>query len=60
MREIVFLDIDTQNDFMRVKGALYVPGAQALIPNLKALTGVAAHNDILFWYLTQVPIYTLF
>ena len=33
----VFLDVDTQVDFMRPEGALYVPGAEQIVPNLKRL-----------------------
>ena len=47
MREIVFIDIDTQFDFMSPKGRLYVPGAKELIPNLKLLTLAAFNNDVL-------------
>ena len=46
MKEIVFIDIDTQFDFMRPEGALYVKAAQAIIPQLKTLTTVARENDI--------------
>ncbi|MGA7409708.1 MAG: cysteine hydrolase family protein [Bryobacteraceae bacterium] len=34
----VFLDIDTQIDFLFPAGALYVPGAEEIVPNLAALT----------------------
>jgi nicotinamidase/pyrazinamidase len=37
----VFWDVDTQADFMLPKGALPVPGAEALLPNLGRLTGAA-------------------
>lgn len=47
MKEIVFIDIDTQFDFISPKGKLYVPGAEELIPNLKLLTLAAFNNDIL-------------
>ena len=46
-RKIVFWDVDTQVDFMRPEGKLYVPGAEKLIPNLKRLTEFAAANRIL-------------
>lgn len=39
--KIVFVDIDTQFDFIMPQGKLYVKGAKALIPALKRLTGVA-------------------
>jgi nicotinamidase/pyrazinamidase len=37
----VFWDVDTQVDFMLPSGALAVPGAEALRPNLGRLTGAA-------------------
>jgi nicotinamidase/pyrazinamidase len=37
-RRLVFWDVDTQRDFMEPDGALYVPGAAALISNLERLT----------------------
>jgi nicotinamidase/pyrazinamidase len=43
----VFFDIDTQVDFMLPHGALYVPGAEALIPNLVRLMSLARERDIL-------------
>lgn len=46
MKEIVFVDIDTQVDFMLPKGKLYVPDAETLIPNLAYLTHSALKNDI--------------
>ncbi len=38
---LVFVDIDTQVDFMLPTGSLYVPGAEGIIPNLKHLTAYA-------------------
>lgn len=43
---LVFLDVDTQVDFMLPTGALYVPGAEAIIPNLKRLMAYARENHI--------------
>jgi nicotinate phosphoribosyltransferase len=43
---LVFLDVDTQVDFMYPTGALYVPGAETIIPNLKRLTTFARENRI--------------
>jgi len=37
----VFYDVDTQNDFMNKNGALYVPGAEKIKPNLALLTQYA-------------------
>ncbi|HJX05324.1 MAG TPA: isochorismatase family cysteine hydrolase [Candidatus Nanoarchaeia archaeon] len=37
----IFYDVDTQNDFMDRAGALYVPGAEEIRPNLEKLTDYA-------------------
>lgn len=42
----VFLDVDTQIDFMLPSGSLYVPGAEAIVPNLKALMDCARGRGI--------------
>jgi nicotinamidase/pyrazinamidase len=42
----IFIDIDTQLDFLYPAGALYVPGAERLIPTLAHLTRYAAGNGI--------------
>jgi nicotinamidase/pyrazinamidase len=38
---VVFWDVDTQVDFVRPDGKLYVPDALTLVPNLQALTACA-------------------
>jgi nicotinamidase/pyrazinamidase len=43
---LVFVDIDTQFDFIDPKGALPIPGGDALIPTLQRLTRFAEDNDI--------------
>ncbi|HEY6922057.1 MAG TPA: isochorismatase family protein, partial [Steroidobacteraceae bacterium] len=43
---LVFLDVDTQVDFMYPSGALYVPGAETIIPNLKRLMIYAREHGI--------------
>jgi nicotinamidase/pyrazinamidase len=43
---LVFLDVDTQVDFMLPTGSLYVPGAGEIVPNLKALTDCARAQGI--------------
>lgn len=43
---LIFFDVDTQNDFMNKDGALYVPGAEDIKPNLNRLTVGAIENDI--------------
>lgn len=42
----VFVDIDTQVDFMSASGALYVPGAETITTNLKTLVEFARENQI--------------
>jgi len=42
--KIVFWDVDTQIDFMELEGKLYVPGAEALRPNLGYLTDLGAER----------------
>ena len=44
--KILFIDIDTQNDFMFKEGNLYVPDAERIIENLKKLTEFAYRNNI--------------
>jgi nicotinamidase/pyrazinamidase len=46
MAKVVFWDVDTQYDFMRADGKLYVPDAEQIIPNLKALTDYAHAHGI--------------
>ena len=36
--DTVFWDVDTQHDFMKADGKLYVPDSEAIIPTLKRLT----------------------
>jgi len=42
----IFYDVDTQNDFMNRGGALYVPDAELIKPNLARLTYYAKRNPI--------------
>jgi len=42
----IFLDVDTQVDFMTSTGALYVPGAESIVPNLTTLMALARENRI--------------
>ena len=46
MKNIFFLDVDTQRDFMLPTGALYVPGAERMIPKLRRLFDFARKNEI--------------
>jgi nicotinamidase/pyrazinamidase len=43
---LVFLDVDTQVDFMLPHGRLYVPHAEEIIPNLARLMGWASEHQI--------------
>lgn len=43
---VIFWDVDTQHDFMRSDGLLYVPDSEAIIPALAALTGFAHRENI--------------
>lgn len=42
----IFYDVDTQKDFMNSDGALYVPDAESIKPNLGLLTEFARKNKI--------------
>jgi nicotinamidase/pyrazinamidase len=42
----IFFDIDTQLDFLYPAGALYVPGAECVVPNISRLNRFAAANAI--------------
>ncbi|MCC7156300.1 MAG: cysteine hydrolase [Bryobacterales bacterium] len=42
----VFFDIDTQNDFMLPSGALYVPGAEHIVPTIARLNHLASARGI--------------
>jgi nicotinamidase/pyrazinamidase len=42
----IFWDVDTQYDFMRADGKLYVPDSEAIIPIVKRLTQYAHRNGI--------------
>jgi nicotinamidase-related amidase len=46
MKNIFFMDIDTQRDFMLSTGALYVPGAERIIPKLRWLFDFDRKNEI--------------
>ena len=43
---MLFWDVDTQRDFLVPGGALYVPGAKKIIPNLHELTVWAGAHQI--------------
>src|SRR5574340_1672762 len=46
MAKLLFWDVDTQYDFMRADGKLYVPDSEGIIPNLKRLTDFAHARGI--------------
>src|SRR5260370_39940683 len=46
MARVIFWDVDTQYDFMKADGKLYVPDAEQGIPNLKRLTDFAHGHGI--------------
>jgi len=46
MPRVIFWDVDTQYDFMRADGKLYVPEAEQIIPNLKKLADYAHAHGI--------------
>jgi nicotinamidase/pyrazinamidase len=46
MKNLFFLDVDTQNDFMDKSGKLYVPGAERIIPKLRRLFDFARKNTV--------------
>jgi nicotinamidase/pyrazinamidase len=43
---LVFVDVDTQRDFLEPSGALYVPGSTEILPNLARLTDFARRHLI--------------
>jgi nicotinamidase/pyrazinamidase len=43
---LVFLDVDTQVDFILPTGSLYVPGAEQIVPNLQRLMTFAREHRI--------------
>ncbi len=45
-RPLLFWDVDTQVDFMREAGKLYVPGAEEIAGNLERLTAAAARHGL--------------
>ncbi len=44
--ELIFVDVDTQADFVEPAGRLYVPGAEAIVPVLERLFAFAARERI--------------
>jgi len=50
-KNLAFVDVDTQRDFMRPDGALYVAGAENIIANLKRLVDCAREKGV--WLLSS-------
>jgi len=46
MSDVAFLDCDTQLDFMSPAGALHVPEAETIVPNVRRLIGFARARRI--------------
>jgi len=46
MDKTAFVDVDTQYDFMKEDGSLYVPGAEGIIPSLAKLVRTAGEKGI--------------
>src|SRR5262245_43630870 len=45
-RKIIFWEVDTQADFMKPDGKLYVRGAEKLVPNVQRLTDAARQGRV--------------
>jgi nicotinamidase/pyrazinamidase len=45
-RDIVYWEVDTQADVLLPGGALYVPGAERLLPNIRRLTDAARQGRV--------------
>lgn len=45
-RKVIFWEVDTQADFMRPEGKLYVRGAEKRLPNMKRLTDAARQGRV--------------
>lgn len=44
--KIIFWEVDAQQDFLHPGGALYVPGAEAILPNLDRLVEAARRRSV--------------
>ena len=44
--DFIFWEVDVQRDFMLPGGALYVPGAEKLVPNIRKLTDAARRDEV--------------
>jgi nicotinamidase/pyrazinamidase len=45
-KNVIFWEVDAQEDFMKPGGKLYVPGAEKLLPNLRQLTNAAREGRV--------------
>lgn len=46
MKGFFFMDVDTQRDFIVPGGALYVPGAERLLPKIKRIFDFALRHEV--------------
>ncbi len=46
MKQVIFLDIDTQYDFMHKEGKFYIPDAEKIVPNLERITNFVKKKKI--------------
>ncbi|MGA7918220.1 MAG: isochorismatase family cysteine hydrolase [Candidatus Acidiferrales bacterium] len=45
-KDVIFWEVDVQEDFMKPGGKLYVPGAEKLLPNIRRLTRAASEGRV--------------
>jgi nicotinamidase/pyrazinamidase len=45
-KDFVFWEVDVQRDFMLPGGALYVKGAEKIVPNIRKLTDAARRDEV--------------
>ncbi|MGA7028341.1 MAG: isochorismatase family cysteine hydrolase [Candidatus Acidiferrales bacterium] len=45
-RDVIFWEVDAQEDFMKPGGKLYVPGAEKLLSNIRRLTNAAREGRV--------------
>ncbi len=54
--QVIFWDVDTQFDFMRPTGKLYVPGAAKIIPTLKRVSQFIKVHDLQYFATVDVHV----
>jgi len=45
-KDVIFWEVDAQEDFLMPEGKLYVPGAEKLLPNIRRLTNAARSGHV--------------